>query len=150
MGSARKTEEMNAMKVRLLSLAFGFFLAAGTAYAGPTPGGADTDGDTVENSFDNCTAVSNSNQADTDHNGCGNVCEITCDFNGDYIAGGSDFLAIGMNFGMSVTPNTNGDCTGDGLVGGPDVLAMGMEFGMTDGPSGITTAQCDPATCDCP
>lgn len=149
MEGARKTEEMSEMKVRLLTLAFGFFLIAGTASAGPAPGGADTDGDTVENAFDNCTAVSNASQTDTDHNGCGNICDVTCDFNGDLLAGGGDFLLIGMNFGMSVTPNTNGDCNGDGVVGGPDLLAMGMEFGMSSGPSGITNAQCDPTSCLC-
>ena len=39
------------MKVSLIALAFGFFLVVGlplTATAGPTPGGPDTDGDTVE------------------------------------------------------------------------------------------------------
>jgi len=137
------------MKIRLLTLAFGFFLVAGTAYAGPAPGGPDADGDTVENAFDNCTAVPNATQTDTDHNGCGNACAVTCNFNGDATAGGADFLLIGMNFGMTVPAGTAGDCNGDGLVGGPDVLAMGMEFGMSNGPSGITNAQCNPTTCLC-
>lgn len=137
------------MKIRLLALAFGFFLVAGTAYAGPTPGGADTDGDTVENAFDNCTAASNSTQTDTDHNGCGNVCTV-CNFDtNNSLAGGNDFLLIGMNFGMTVPAGTLGDCNGDGTVGGPDFLIFGPQFGMSTGPSGITSAQCNPLTCVC-
>ena len=55
------------MKVRFVVLISAFFLVIGlsvTAQAGPTPGGVDTDGDTVEDAFDNCTLVSNSNQSD--------------------------------------------------------------------------------------
>jgi hypothetical protein len=153
MEGVRNTEEMSKMKVRLLAMAFGFFLATGTAYAGPTPGGADTDGDTVENAFDNCTTVSNANQADSDHNGCGNACtaSITCDAAGDMnlVVGSGDQAVIGMNFGMSVSPGTSGDCNMDGAVGAGDLAAFGMEFGNMVGPSGITNAQCDPATCLC-
>lgn len=142
------------MKIRLLAMAFGLFLVAGTAYAGPTPGGADTDGDTVENAFDNCTLVSNASQADTDHNGCGDACteSIECDFNADLIVGGPDQAIVGMNF-LSMQPvGTAGDCApggGDGTVGGPDLAALGAEFLNMVGPSGITNAQCDPATCIC-
>jgi hypothetical protein len=152
MESVRNTEEMSKMKVRLLAVAFGFSLVAGTAYAGPLPGGADTDGDTVENAFDNCTVVPNANQADTDHNGCGDACTkpIQCDMTGDKAVGTPDTLILGMNFGMTGVPvHTLGDCNSDGAVGTPDVLILGMEFGNTVGPSGITTAQCNPATCIC-
>ena len=139
------------MKVRLLAVTFGFFLAAGGAYAGPTPGGPDSDGDGVENAFDNCVSTANASQTDTDHNGCGDACTqtITCDWTGDTTVGGPDFLIFGMNFGMTVPVNTQGDCNGDGIVGGPDFLNFGMQFGHTVGPSGITSAQCDPSTCRC-
>jgi len=143
------------MKVRLLALTFGFILAAGGAYAGPTPGGPDSDNDTIENAFDNCRDTPNTSQTDTDHNGCGDLCtqSIACDSTGDTTVGLPDFLALGMNFGMSVSPNgTQGDCSppgGDGIVGLPDFLALGMEFGHTVGPSGITNAQCTPSTCRC-
>src|SRR5262245_58427986 len=153
MEGVRNTEEMSKMKVRLLAMAFGFFLATGTAYAGPTPGGADTDGDTVENAFDNCTTVANANQIDTDHNGCGNACTepISCDSAGnmDLVVGPPDQAIIGMNFGMVVPAGTLGDCNMDGVTGGGDVAIFGMEFLNTVGPSGITSAQCDPSTCRC-
>ena len=64
-----ETEEMIEMKVSFFAMAFGFILAVGfplAASAGPMPGGADTDGDTVEDAFDNCIDDSNSNQDDAD------------------------------------------------------------------------------------
>lgn len=141
------------MRRSVLALGIGILLAAGTAQAGPAPGGADTDGDTVENAFDNCTLVVNPSQVDTDHNGCGDACSppMTCDAAGnmDLVCGGPDQAIIGMNFGLAVPPGTLGDCTGDGVVGGADLAAFGMEFGDSVGPSGITTAACDPSTCLC-
>jgi hypothetical protein len=153
MESVRNTEEMRTMKVRLLAMAFGFFLVAGTAYAGPTPGGADTDGDTVENAFDNCTQVANAGQEDTDHNGCGNACTepITCDTAGDMnlVVGGGDQSIIGANWTDAVPPGTLGDCDMNGVTGGSDLAAFGAEFLNMVGPSGITSAQCDPSSCLC-
>lgn len=43
----------------------------------PVPGpNADTDGDSILDAVDNCPANSNGNQADTDRDGIGNVCDI--------------------------------------------------------------------------
>lgn len=141
------------MKVRLLAMVFGLFLVAGSAYAGPLPGGTDTDGDTVENAFDNCRLISNASQTDTNHNGCGDACTapITCDINGDKAVGTGDFLTQKANFGMTVPIGTLGDCQAvpNGSVGTPDFLALKAQFGNKVGPSGITTAQCNTATCQC-
>jgi len=140
------------MKVRLLAMAFGLFLVAGTAYAGPTPGGPDTDGDTVENAFDNCRDAPNAPQTDTDHNGCGDTCssDIACDVNGDTSVNTPDFNTLRMNFGNPVPPGTLGDCgDANGTVGTPDFNRMRMTFGNSNGPSGITTAQCTPSSCRC-
>ena len=143
------------MKVRLLAMTFGFILAAGGAWAGPTPGGLDNDGDTVENAFDNCVLTPNQNQNDTDHNACGDACSqsITCDATGDTTVGIPDFVAQGANFNMSVPVGTGGDCAppgGDGVVGIPDFVALGSQFNHTVGPSGITNAQCSgPPSCRC-
>ena len=139
------------MKVRLLAMAFGFFLATGTAYAGPAPGGPDTDGDTVENAFDNCTTVSNPTQTDVNHNGCGDACtaNISCDANGDTSVGAQDFTILRMQFGNSAPSPISADCNGDTSVGSTDFAQLRMQFGNTVGPSGITTAQCDPGSCRC-
>jgi len=132
-------------------------LLAAAAEAGPLPGGADTDGDTVEDAFDNCTVVVNAAQTDTDHDGCGDDCSqnIDCDTNGDTAVGTAYFNTLRMNFGNSVTPGTDGDCASppDGVVGTADFNTLRMTFGNSRpagaGPSGITTAQCDPALCTC-
>jgi hypothetical protein len=152
MQSVRNTEEMSKMKIKMLALAFGFFLVSGTAYAGPVPGGADTDGDTVEDAFDNCTSLANATQTDTDHNGCGDACTqpILCDMNNSKSVTASDFLIMRANFpSASVPVGTLGDCNDSSSVTATDFLIMRAEFLNQVGPSGITTAQCDPNTCIC-
>jgi hypothetical protein len=139
------------MKTAWTVLTMGLILAVGlpfTAVAGPTPGGADLDGDTVEDAFDNCLDVANADQTDSDSNGCGDACTapITCDVNGDTTVGSPDFLILGMNFGATSENFAAGNCVGSvpGPVGTPDFLTMGAEFGNRVGPSGITNAQCLP------
>jgi Thrombospondin type 3 repeat len=133
----RITEENIVMKVSLMSLTFGFFLVVGlplASWAGPLPGGADTDGDTVEDAFDNCTAIPNASQADKDHDGCGNACD--CDVTGDGVVGVPDYVQVVNNFGtMAGGP---ADCSGDTAVGVPDYVTVVNGFGNPPGPSGIT------------
>jgi len=144
------------MKVRLLALAFGFSLVAGVAYAGPLPGGADGDNDGVENAFDNCTAISNSDQADADHNGCGNACteSILRDGDGDTTVSVTDYGLLLAQWECGgpnpPCPSVNSmDCDGDTTVSGTDYGALLGEWENIVGPSGITSAQCNPATCVC-
>ncbi|TFG96361.1 MAG: hypothetical protein E4H11_03545 [Myxococcales bacterium] len=140
------------MRTMLLAVTFGIFLAAGTAYAGPVPGGTDSDSDGVEDAFDNCVNVPNPAQTDTDHNGCGNDCSPRCNFNGNATVDTGDFLILKANFGSSQPDGTGGDCEpigNTGNVGTEDFLLLKAEFGMANGPSGITNAQCDTASCLC-
>jgi hypothetical protein len=128
------TEENIEMKVRISALAFGFFLVVGLSFAasaGPAPGGTDTDGDLIEDAFDNCTLVANADQADdtslpgnVDHDGCGNACQppVICDtVGGDLKVGAPEFGAVLGQFGNECDLNTaldcSADCTGDDKVG---------------------------------
>lgn len=55
--------------------------------------GVDSDGDGVPDSTDNCDAVANPNQADTDHDGIGDACDTggpSSDADGDGVADASD------------------------------------------------------------
>jgi hypothetical protein len=144
------------MKERLLSLVLGLLLIAGVpfmAMAGPAPGGADTDGDTVEDAFDNCTLVSNAGQDDADHDACGDACPASpanpADITGDTQVGVPDYTALVGNWGG--TTGGASDITGDTQVGVPDYTALvgswGSSYSLQNGPSGITNSSRDFGTC---
>jgi hypothetical protein len=129
------------MKISLMALVAGFGLVVGlplAATAGPTPGGANGDADSVENAFDNCTAVANPEQKDLDHDGCGDLCDA--DFNQDGAVGVPDFGIFKASFGKSSgTPgyDARADLNCDGVVGVPDFGIFKAGFGKAPGPSGI-------------
>ena len=153
------------MKVSLMALSFGLFLVVGlplAASAGPVPGvGADGDGDTIEDAFDNCTAVVNADQADSDHDGCGDPCDppTDCDANGDNAVGLPDFQLFVAQQGNDCNANPSLDCSSDcadaagtvgvedGLVGLPDFQAFVAQQGNVNGPSGITNPSRIPEEC---
>lgn len=146
------------MKLSLMALTCGFFLAVAlpmVAFGGPEASGDDVDMDGVDDAFDNCTDPGqgfNPDQADADHDGCGDVCDlpggsadISCDFTGDGAVGVPDFIELGGDWGCD--GGCAADCTGDDAVGVPDFLALGQQWGRQIGPSGITTANRDPVEC---
>jgi hypothetical protein len=140
------------MRIKLLALTFGIFLAAGTAYAGPVPGGADTDGDTVENAFDNCTLRANPTQVDTDHDACGQFCDF--DWNNNGVTQLSEINLAASQLGPCV--GCQCDFNQSGVCQLSEVNTIAGSLGVQPGPSGISTAQCSPqnqgppARCDCP
>jgi hypothetical protein len=164
-------EEESEMKVSSMALSFGFFLVVGlplAASAGPLPGGADGDGDTVEDAFDNCTLVGNADQADADHDGCGDVCDPTtcCDNSGlgpDLVPDGAvgivDFQVLVSQLGTVCStagdPLCAADCASPGpvecvldlAVGIADFQAQVAQTGNVNGPSGITNPSRDPLEC---
>jgi len=129
------------MKISLMALVAGFCLVVGlplAATAGPTPGGANSDGDSVENAFDNCSSLSNAAQKDLDHDGCGDLCDG--DFDQDGGAGLLDFGVFKSAFGKSSGApgyDARADMDCDGSVGLLDFGFFKAEFGGAPGPSGL-------------
>ena len=136
------------MKVSLIALTLGFFLVVGftlAATAGPTPGGPDGDGDTVEDAFDNCTGTPNAGQEDENHDGCGDACSVKCDCDGSGVVGAGDFAQLASEWGQS--GDVDCDCDGSGVVGAGDFAQLASEWGQSSGPSGITNPSRDYSTC---
>lgn len=103
-----------------------------------TPG-ADSDGDSIADSSDNCPLIANRTQADCNHDGVGDVCEIAADapdFNHDTVpdycqcladlvladsqVNGADLGALLSQWG-SATAITVSDINRDGRVDGADL-----------------------------
>ena len=66
---------MNLMKCVLAALMCAILMGGACQTNVPQPVGLDTDGDGVVNAADNCPLIANADQADTDVNGYGNVCD---------------------------------------------------------------------------
>lgn len=144
------------MKVSLMALSIGFLLTLPmAAFAGPTPGGANGDTDGVEDAFDNCTTVANEDQADADHDGCGDACdpETSCDITNDGAVGIPDFSILLGQIGNDCNAFPSLDCSADceaspdNIVGLPDFSTLLGQIGNVNGPSGITNASRDLEEC---
>jgi arylsulfate sulfotransferase len=92
----------------------------------------DTDHDGVIDDVDNCTALANADQRDTDHDGFGNACDA--DLNNDGHVDGFDWLQFAAAFDTS-TPDADFD--GDGVVGWSDAVIIYTALSGIPGPSAL-------------
>jgi len=96
----------------------------------------DTDGDTIDDLFDNCIGQFNPDQLDENENGLGDACdEPSADATGDGLVGAPDFIILSGQFGS--TTGGSADFTGDGVVGAPDFILLSGQFGEIPPSAGL-------------
>ena len=121
------------MKLTLLTATLALLLWGMPAMAGPA--GTDSDGDGVSDTLDNCSAVINAAQDDTDGDDCGNLCDANYDQSGT--VGFGDFGAFTSNFGTTNALYNHTEPVTD-AVGFGDFGFFTSNFGTSPGPSGTT------------
>ncbi|MGE0857894.1 MAG: thrombospondin type 3 repeat-containing protein [Gammaproteobacteria bacterium] len=92
----------------------------------------DGDGDGITDDQDNCTAVANADQRDSDQDGYGNVCDA--DLNNDGVV---NFLDLGVMKSKFFGTDPHADLNGDGAVNFIDLGLMKSRFFQAPGPSGV-------------
>lgn len=96
-----------------------------------TSSAPDSDGDGVTDDSDNCTAVANADQRDSDADGYGNTCDA--DLNNDGVV---NFLDLGVMKSKFFGTDPHADLNGDGAVNFIDLGLMKSRFFQAPGPSG--------------
>jgi hypothetical protein len=92
----------------------------------------DSDGDGVDDTLDNCSAVVNVDQRDTDGDGFGNRCDP--DLNNDNIVNTIDIVVFRRAFG---TADPHADFNGDQIVNTVDIVLFKPYFGRAPGPGAL-------------
>ncbi len=114
------------MHATILALSAAAALAAGSAHA------VDSDGDGVDDALDNCSALPNADQRDTNGDGFGNVCDA--DLNNDNIV---NVVDLGLLRSVFFTSDADADANGDGTVNVVDLGAMRTQFFGPPGPGAV-------------
>ncbi len=98
---------------------------------------ADTDGDGIQDGFDNCIAVANPAQCDSDGDGYGNACDG--DLNNNGTTNAQDTALFRAQLGQpSLSPAYNAaDFNCNGAVNAQDAGLFRQRVGLPPGPSGL-------------
>lgn len=99
------------------------------------PNDEDTDMDGTLDGVDNCSAVSNEDQRDTNHDGFGNVCDADLN-NSNTPTNTVDFGLFRQAYGHKGN-NLDADFNGDNIVNTVDFGMFKHMFGKLPGPSGL-------------
>ncbi len=107
------------------SMDFNFLIGIDWCYFNPA---LDTDGDGVDNEFDNCRYTPNPDQIDTDGDGIGEACDYMCgDANGDSTTNIGDAvydIEYIFKLGPPPSPLEAGDANADGAVNVGDAVTL--------------------------
>lgn len=137
--------------VRLAPLALTFLGFA--LYATPALADPDADGDGVPDAADNCVAVSNANQRDTNLDGFGNACDPDYDDNGavnptDYAAFAASYFLSSQSPTWNKYYHPNLDSNGDNVINPTDFFVLAARYLLPPGPSGLSCAGDFPCPAD--
>ncbi len=94
-----------------------------------TGGSPDSDGDGVADDADNCTAIANPDQRDTNGDGYGNLCDADLDNSGLVNA-----VDLGLFRAVFFTADADADFDGDGIVNVVDLGILKGRFFLPPGP----------------
>ena len=99
---------------------------------------ADSDGDGIQNSLDNCSSVANPTQLDANGDGYGNICDADINNSGTVTTADFGLLrsVLGQPAGSSATAAA-ADMNGSGTVTTADFGLLRARLGTVPGPSGL-------------
>jgi len=140
--SLKFVEPLSTMQSSPVDLTTSFFECCGNGFRDqPFISGSiapfDGDGDGVPDAADNCLAVSNADQRDTNSDGFGNRCDP--DLNNDCTV---DFLDVAIMKQVFLASDLDSDFDGDGFVG---FLDLGILKGFFLGSPGPSANGCTPS-----
>lgn len=100
----------------------------------------DKDRDRIPDAIDNCTAVSNPDQRDTDGDGIGNICDG--DLNNDGVVNSLDSTIFSRRL---LTKDPDADLDGNGIVNSIDLTLFKAMLSKPPGPSAVAIPLTTPA-----